>query len=315
MGLRLGRLRMCLFVVGIFWTVSQSAAAEAPYVIVLGIAQDGGVPQAGSKDLAAWRDKTLKRHVVCLAIVNPADSARWLIECTPDFGEQLHMLDTVAPVAARPGISGVFLTHAHIGHYTGLIHLGHEAMGARAVPVFAMPRMREFLESNGPWSQLARYGNMELRPLRDNRRVSLGPQLSVIPILVPHRQEFSEVVAYRIDGPNRSVLFVPDIDSWTDWDQQGTRVEEVIGDVDVAYVDGTFFADGEIPGRDMSTFPHPFIVHSMERFASLPRTERGKVRFIHLNHTNPALIPGSKARVMIERNGYRMAEELERVDL
>ena len=145
--------------------------------------------------------------------------------------------------------------------------------------------------------------------------MQLNERLTVTPFLVPHRQEYSEVVGYRIDGPQRAVLYIPDIDKWEDWDSQGVRIEEVIAGVDVAYLDGTFYDINDIPLRDMSEFPHPFIVLTMDRFATLPAAERAKVRFIHLNHTNPALVDTSEARLEIERRGFRVARERERIDL
>lgn len=295
-------------------TISQKTVAQ-PYLTVLGIAQDGGVPQAGTKQHPGWENKKFKRHVVSLALVDPLSSERWMFEATPDFREQLHNLDKIAPVNETPGLRGIFLTHAHIGHYTGLMFLGHESIGARGVPVFAMPKMFEYLSTNGPWSQLVRYNNIALKKLEHGRPVKLNARLNVIPFLVPHRQEYSEVVGYRIEGPNRSVLFIPDIDSWQEWDDWGARIEEMIAEVDAAYLDGSFFANGEIPGRDMSGFPHPLITHSMERFASLPLKGRQKVRFIHLNYTNPALTAGSKARLEIEKNGFQVADEGERIEL
>ncbi|MDX1546241.1 MAG: MBL fold metallo-hydrolase [Rhodothermales bacterium] len=292
-----------------------AAAQTPPYLLVLGVAQDGGVPQAGRHADPAWADPARQRLTVSLGLVDPATGGRWLFEATPDFRRQLHRLDAAAPRTAGPVLDGVFLTHAHMGHYTGLMFLGHEAMGARGVPVYAMPRMAEYLRTNGPWSQLVRYENIALRDLEDGVPVRLTDRLTVTPLRVPHRQEYSEVVGFRIAGPRRAVLFLPDIDSWEDWDAAGTRIEDVLATVDAAYLDGTFFADGEIPGRDMSGFPHPFIAHSLERFAALPPAERAKIRFIHLNHTNPALHPGSDARRRIEAAGFRVAAELERIDL
>ena len=286
-----------------------------PYVIVLGIAQDGGVPQAGIKQHPGWADPGARRLAVSLALVDPESSQRWLFEATPDLRDQLHRLDMAFPVEATPGLGGIFLTHAHMGHYTGLMYLGHESMGAQGVPVYAMPKMKEYLDSNGPWDQLVRYGNIELRPLADGTPVHLNERLTVTPFLVPHRQEYTEVVGFRVEGPRRSLLFIPDIDSWKEFDDAGTRIEDLIAGVDVAYLDATFYANGEIPGRDMSGFPHPFITHSMERFSGLSAEERAKIRFIHLNHTNPALHAESEARRTIEDNGFRVAEELERVEL
>lgn len=294
----------------------------SPRVVVLGIAQDGGVPQAGSLADQRWGEANGQRMVACLGLLDPRTESVWMFDATPDFRRQLYDLHAEAEgprwrwragnhlgePKPRP-LDGVFLTHAHIGHYTGLMFMGHESMGTDGVPVYAMPRMREFLERNGPWDQLVRYENIELRTLAAGEPVVLGEELSVTPFLVPHRQEYSEVVGYRIDGPSRSVLFIPDIDSWEEWDAMGTRIEDMLARVDIAYLDGTFFADGEIPGRDMSGFPHPFITHSMARFAALPAEERAKVRFIHLNHTNPAMHGHGSARRVIERAGMRVADE------
>lgn len=311
----------------VLWVAAWGAFGsepEQPYLLVLGVAQDGGYPQAGTKSSPAWDDPSLRRLVVSLGLVDPARDRRYLFEATPDFKEQLHRLDVAAPVTApdrgRPGLDGIFLTHGHMGHYTGLIHLGREALGASGVPVYAMPRMATFLRQNGPWELLVRLGNIEIRDLEAERTVRLGEDLAVTPILVPHRDEYTETVGFRIVGPNRSVFFLPDIDkweTWDDWEQEGgaRRIEEVIASVDVAYLDGTFFADGEIPGRAMSEIPHPFIRESLARLADLPAAEKAKVRFIHLNRTNPAIVPGSDALREIEAAGFRVAVEGERVEL
>lgn len=297
-------------------TQPDTARVEtAPYLVVLGTAQDGGVPQAGTKEHPGWADPAFRRLVTSLALIDPLSHQRWIFDATPDFREQLHQLDEIAPAQGKPGLAGILLTHAHMGHYPGLMHLGHESMGAAGVPVFAMPRMRDYLRDNGPWSQLVRYENIVLKPLEDGVAVQLNERLSVTPHLVPHRQEYSEVIGFRIEGPNRSALFIPDIDSWEEWDEMGTRIEDVIVAVDVAYLDGTFFADGEIEGRDMSGFPHPFITHSMDRFDGLAPEEKAKIRFIHLNHTNPALWPESEAHKSVLERGFRLAEEGERVGL
>lgn len=286
-----------------------------PYVVVLGITQDAGYPQAGTKQSEAWDDPSKRRYVSCLGIVDPETSQRWMIDATPDFKEQLHFLDEIAPVPEVPGLDGIFLTHGHIGHYTGLMHLGREAIGAKNVPVYAMPKMAEFLNSNGPWDLLVRLKNIEIRQLSDSVSVQLNEQVSITPFLVPHRAEYTETVGYRIDGPNKSVLYLPDIDKWEDWEKWGTRIEDVISEVDVAYLDGTFYKDGEIPGRSMYDIPHPFIEESMKRFNSLPVSEKKKIRFIHFNRTNPALIDGSDAQREIENSGFRVAKEMEIVKL
>ncbi|MHC4413933.1 MAG: MBL fold metallo-hydrolase [Planctomycetota bacterium] len=294
---------------------ATAAGARDPYVVVLGIAQDGGAPQAGCRraccaDRGGGEPK--HRYVSCLGVVDPATSQRWIIDATPDFKEQLRMLDELGPGSGPPGPSGILLTHAHIGHYTGLVHLGREAMGAEGVPVYVMPRMGTFLESNGPWDQLVELGNITLHPMRGGVPVRLNARITVTPLPVPHRDEYSETVGFRIDGPSRSALFIPDIDKWERWDR---RVEDLIAEVGVAYLDGTFYTADEVPNRDLSEIPHPLVTESMERFGRLPAPQRARVRFIHLNHTNPALRPAGAARQAIEAAGFGVAEEGERFGL
>ncbi|MGB4737033.1 MAG: MBL fold metallo-hydrolase [Fuerstiella sp.] len=292
-----------------------------PYTLVLGIAQDAGFPQAGCQKECcreAWGQPQLRRFATSLAIVDPVSQERWLLDCTPDFRDQLRLLDEIVASravkegsalssvnnASRSAVAGIFLTHAHIGHYAGLIHLGREVMGTDAIPVYGMPRMNAFLTDNGPWSQLVTLKNIALNPLTADVAVRLNDRLSVTPFLVPHRDEFSETVGFRIQGPNRSVVFIPDIDKWEKWDR---RIEDLIADSDIAYLDGTFFGNGEIPGRDMSLIPHPFIEESLQRFGKLAADVRGRVRFIHLNHTNPALHNDSAACRLIISSGCNVA--------
>ena len=196
----------------------------APYLYVLGTTQDAGHPQAGCYQphcLAAWKDPALREPVTALGLIDPRSKRKYLFEATPDFPRQLFEMEKEAP-SEQYRFKGIFLTHAHIGHYTGLMHLGHEAMGASRVPVFAMPRMYDFLESNGPWSQLVAYENIKLIALKNRSAVTLG-DLRVTPIEVPHRDEYSETVGFQIDGPNKSAIFIPDINNWDSWESGPRR--------------------------------------------------------------------------------------------
>ncbi|NQV73382.1 pyrroloquinoline quinone biosynthesis protein PqqB [bacterium] len=296
-------------------SIQQGALASTAYLMVLGIGQDGGAPQAGSHLDPRWTDRDNAHDATSLGLVNPATGQRWMFEATPDFREQWYALDTQAGLREKRVPDGIFLTHAHIGHYTGLMFLGHESVGAQGVPVFTFPKMATFLSENGPWSQLVKYGNILLSPLREDEAVPLADNLSVTPFLVPHRQEFSEVAGYIINGPNKRVGFIPDIDSWEEWDSTGMGLDAFLNAVDLAYLDATFYADGEIAGRDMSGFPHPFLTHTMSRLSESSAQTKAKVVFIHLNHTNPALYPNSPEVQAIQNAGFRVATPGEIVDI
>ena len=293
---------------------SAPAVADGVFIQVLGVAQDAGHPQANCYQphcMRAWDDPALRRMATSIAVVDQRVRRKYLFEATPDMRAQLYDLHRSAPDGDYE-LAGVFLTHAHIGHYTGLMHFGHEAAGARGIPVYAMPRMHEFLASNGPWDQLVKFDNIELRRLAHAAPVRLGDRLVVTPFRVPHRDEYSETVGYRIDGPEKSAVFIPDIDKWALWD---TDIREVVRSVDYALLDATFFRDGELPGRDMSKVRHPFVSESMALFESFSDEDKARVIFIHMNHTNPLLRDGSPEQAEVERRGFRFARAGLRLDL
>jgi len=279
---------------------------NTPYITVLGVAQDGGFPHINnsSEFTQVAADPSKKELVVSLGLIDPIHKKKFLFEATPDMPEQLAILDNKYLQSTKI-IDGIFLTHAHIGHYTGLMHLGREAMGAKNIPVMAMPKMKTFLETNGPWDQLVHLQNIKILPLGNETPVQVTKELSVTPFLVPHRDEYSETVGYKIVGPDKSALFIPDIDKWSKWERD--LVAEV-EKVDYAFVDATFFADGEIP-RPMSEVPHPFVEETVTAFAKADSTTKSKVIFIHFNHSNPALRLNFKGRTRLEAQGFRFAKQ------
>ena len=290
--------------------------AQRPYLVVLGTAQDAGYQHPGCNGQCCrqFYDGKEEKHLVsCLALVDPVSRQRWLFDCTPDFPAQLHLLDGISPAPGKM-LDGIFLTHAHIGHYAGLMYLGREAMDAKQVPVYGLPDMMAFLRSNGPWGQLVELGNIELAPVETDLAVRVNERITVTAFDVPHRAEYTKAVGYRISTaregePGKNVIFIPDIDKWHKWDRD---IVQVVRDNDLLFIDGTFFRDGEIRGRHISEIPHPFIEESMEALKGLPAEERAKVYFIHLNHTNPALIHGSDAQGEITAMGFHVATEGDR---
>ncbi len=261
--------------------------------VVLGIAQDGGMPHVGCDRgpcAAARRGERPAEKVACLGLT---DGERgWLVDATPDLPAQLHALGAAAP-------SGILLTHAHMGHVAGLQFLGREALGARGIPVHGTARMRSLLEGNEPWRRLVVEGRIVLA---DNAALDLGG-LRVEAIPVPHRDELSDTVAYLVSGPRGRILWLPDIDGWDRWDRD---LRAVVGSVDAAFLDATFLSDDEI-GRGQAEVPHPRAAETMDRLEGLA----DRVRLVHLNHTNPLLVDPSPAL----SRGFRVAREGEGVEL
>lgn len=279
------------------------------FLVVLGIAQDAGYPQAGCTKAcctAYIEGKEKKKHVTCLALVDRQTDQYFLFEATPDITEQLQQLQFYLDNSPKYLPDQVLVTHAHIGHYTGLMQFGREVMGAKDIPVRAMPRMTAFLQANGPWSQLVSLHNIQLKPLQTDSTINLSSSIRVTPVRVPHRDEYSETVGFIIQSQHKKVLFIPDIDKWEKWDRD---IAEQIRQVDLALIDGTFYNGQELPGRNIREVPHPFVIESMEKFSSLSSADKAKIIFIHFNHTNPLLKKQSAEKDKVKAAGFGVAEE------
>jgi len=253
-------------------------------VIVLGTVQDAGSPHIGCKKECCselFLNPDESRKVVALAVIDTENDKTFLFEATPDMPSQLKLLKNYAK-------------------------------GAKKVPVYAMPKMKTFLEENGPWNQLVKLKNIAITELGNSKQVKLTNNLAVIPFLVPHRDEYSETVGYKILGPNKSLLFIPDIDKWSKWEKD---IIKEVKNVDYAFLDATFFDEAEVNNRDISEIPHPFIIESMELFKGLPESDKAKIHFIHFNHTNPALQKNSKKASTILERGFKIAKFGQQVKL
>lgn len=280
-------------------------------LVVLGAGQDAGAPQIGNA-----RDQGPLLTPSSLAVIDRAEGKRYLFDATPALTGQLAMLDAIEPPAAGLGLDAVFLTHAHIGHYMGLAWLGREAAGAQGVPVFAMPRMAAFLRGNGPWSQLVELGNIRLFELTSDDFTVLTDDFGVLPIPVPHRDEYSETVGFLLMTPDKRAIYLPDIDSWDQLAQAGGGdLAALVAGADYLFLDATFWDDNELPGRDMSDIPHPRVTATMDLLQSLPDEERAKVHFIHYNHTNPIRDPDSPQSQEVLRRGFNIARAGDRLCL
>ena len=277
---------------------------ETPFVVVLGIAQDGGYPQAGCNEDCcenAYSDPLKKKNVSCLALVDPKSNKQWIFDATPDLKFQLNLLKKKSGINA---LNGVFLTHAHIGHYTGLVNFGNEVMESNNMPVYSMKKMGNFIRSNAPWNQLVKNKNIDLKILENGSNIELANGLNITPLLVPHRDENSETVGYKIASKNKSLVFIPDIDKWDLWKKS---IVDEVKSVDYAFLDATFFSGDEI-NRSMKEIPHPFVLETIDIFMDEDLGTKNKIHFIHFNHTNPLLNQKTNLRDSILKLGFNFAK-------
>jgi pyrroloquinoline quinone biosynthesis protein B len=187
-----------------------------------------------------------------------------------------------------------------MGHYTGLLHLGQEAMAANHMPVYATASMADFLRQNAPWSALIDQHHLDLRLITPETDIFLSPNLRVRPYAVPHLRDYSDTLAFTIHGTAHSLFFCPDIDRWTQWPYQ---LNDFLNPIDVALLDASFYSPAELPGRDLSQIPHPFVTDTVTYLADT----RCQVYLIHLNHSNPLYQPGPE-RAWVEEQGVQVGQ-------
>jgi pyrroloquinoline quinone biosynthesis protein B len=282
--------------------------------LVLGSVQDAGLPQVGCYSERCERGRELHRegrgrYVASLALVEPGAGRFYLVDATPDLTRQVDLITDPAfreRAADRRPFDGIFLTHAHIGHYTGLAVLGKEGMGIGDTPVYCTEAMAAFLRTNAPWSLMVAESRILPTPLVGDRWHRIDERLEAMLLAVPHRDELADTVAFVFRGPGGTLLYLPDINAWSLWERD---VAEVVAGVDVALLDGSFWSLDELPGRSIEEVPHPLMRGTMDLLQDVVDRREARVVFTHLNNTNPALDDGGPEAREVARRGFELARE------
>ena len=301
-----------IFKIFVFFSFLFSVYGQSEYIYVLGNVQDAGLPHIGCKhEFCKEKFNEFEEYfTTSIAVIDPLNKKYVLFEATPDLPYQLNYLDKkLFKNFFLP--ESIFITHAHIGHYAGLMYFGREALGSRDLKVNVLPKMANFLKTNGPWSQLVEINNIKIQEINFDQKTNHLSNISVIPIKVPHRDEYSETAAYLIIGKNKKALFIPDIDKWEKWDQ---NLIELVKEHDYLLLDATFYDSKEI-NRDISEIPHPLVSETIGLLDNLTAKDKTKVYFIHMNHTNMMLDPKSNLSKYVTSKGFNIARVGLKLDL
>ena len=293
-------------------SIDTSQDTDQIVIKVLGTAQDGGLPQIGCychNCLRAREEPSYARLISSIAIFDLEEVKYYLLDATPDIRIQIEAAQQrlhLEKAGSKNAPHGIVLSHAHIGHYTGLMFFGYEAMSANKLPVFCSQQMRKFLSANGPWNQLINLKNISIQPIEADKKFYLTKKIAVTPFQVPHRREYSDTLGFIISGSRKKLLYISDIQSWEAWKRS---IEEEAAKVDIALLDGTFYNSQELPQRNLSQIGHPFIQDTIDKLKNVVKKGKTKIYFTHLNHSNLALDPDGEARQKIENEGFALASE------
>jgi pyrroloquinoline quinone biosynthesis protein B len=301
-----------IFKIFIFFGFINFVNCQSEYIYILGNVQDAGLPHIGCQHKFC-NDKFNEFEeyfTTSLAVVDPINKKYILFEATPDLPYQLNYLDKkIFKKFLLP--ESIFITHAHIGHYAGLMYFGREALGSKGLKVNVLPKMANFLQTNGPWSQLVEINNIKIQDLNFGVNVSELKNITITPIEVPHRDEYSETAGFIIEGKTKKALFIPDIDKWEKWDKD---LKQLVNEFDYLLLDATFYDSKEI-NRDISEIPHPLVSETINLLDSLSNESKNKVYFIHMNHTNMMLNPKSNLSKYVTIKGFNIARLGLKLDL
>ena len=268
---------------------------------ILGIAQDGGFPQFGCNLNCCQNIPIHTNFISSAAIIDNKLKEYWLIDVTPEFRYQFnlikHKVNSIIP-------KGIFITHAHSGHYTGLIEFGKEVLNSKSIPVHVMPKMLEYLKSDNPWKNLINQENLHLIKMNNAENIIIDRDINITPFLVNHRQEIAETVGFRIIGPNIKIIYLPDIDNWDE-----IALQNMVQKNDYLFIDGTFYNHNELQHRNIENIPHPSIEKTIELLNAMNTKDKNKVHFIHLNHTNNAIKKNSRIYKEIYSKKFKISSE------
>ena len=273
-------------------------------VTLLGIAQDGGRPQAGcNKSCCDSIQRDHWSYPVSLGIVGD-DGKGHLIEASRHLTDQLE-------IWGHNEISDVWLTHAHLGHVDGLGLFGKETMGKIGLNLHLSASMLNLVHNNPFWKSLLDQKVFKPNQFSNGEIIDTESRFAIQAIQIPHRDELSDMHAFLVKGEKKNLLFLPDHDTW----EETLKFHEVDTiraflakySVDIALIDGTFWSSNELSGRFQHEVPHPPVRLTVEMLGER-REDDPQILFIHLNHTNPLYLDGEERKFVIDL-GWQIGEQ------
>ena len=278
-------------------------------VVLLGVAQDGGRPQPGcAKPCCIGLSSNDISYPTSLGVIE-SDQIH-LIDVTRHLANQLQYLGNRIP-------NYVWLTHAHFGHVDGLGLFGRETMNAKGIPLYASKKMQQLITDTPQWRIMVEQGVFVPREMSNNNKVEFG-ELTIEPILVPHRDELSDMHAFVISSSQNKLLYLPDHDTWEEtlsmYNCHDIRqwLKELA--IDIALIDGTFWSEDELQSRNQEKVPHPPIKQTIEMLGYKQQGDP-EIYFIHLNHTNPVYDQWSEQHAQVIEMGWKIGKQGMKINL
>jgi len=272
-------------------------------VTVLGIAQDGGHPQPGC--LRPCCANLTEQHYPVSLGIRSDEGTNILIEATRHLGDQFTLW-------GQTNVDHLLLTHANFGHVDGLGLFGRETLSAQGINLHVSEEMYHLVDQTPQWNLMVQQGVFEIQTFAVGTSLYNKDEVIIEPVRIPHRDELSDMHAFIIRGPNKSLLFLPDHDSWDETlavhNCSTLRQWLSAMRIDVALIDGTFWSEDELGGRDQSKVPHPPVVQTLKMLGEKQQGDP-EIFFTHLNHTNPLYDQESEQMKQVTQLGWGVVHQ------
>ncbi|MGN6487981.1 MAG: pyrroloquinoline quinone biosynthesis protein PqqB [Devosia sp.] len=288
-------------------------------IVVLGTAAGGGVPQwnCGCDNCRAARNGQPEMRMTQASIAVSADREHWfLVNASPDLRQQLADTPALHPRALRHSpIAGVILSNGEVDAIAGLLSLRE----GTAFGLYAHRRVLDLLAENSIFNVL----KPGLVP-----RHAIAPGAAFQPTLPDGTPSGLEILPFA--APGKAALFVEDSTTNAEGDTLGfvvrdtadgesfvflaacaaltPDVETYLRGAKLVFFDGTLFTDDEMIRAGLSPKTGQRMGHMAmaDSIAALAPLGIERKLFLHINNSNPALMPGSPERQAAEQSGWQI---------
>jgi pyrroloquinoline quinone biosynthesis protein B len=298
-------------------------------VVVLGAAAGGGVPQwnCGCALCRASRNENPDLQSTQASIAISADGNHWfLINASPDLRQQLIATPQLHPRAGKlrhSPIAGVILTNGEIDAIAGLLSMRE----GWPFTIYAHPRVLAILKANSIFNVLSE---------KNVRRQPIELEKAFEPTLPDGTPSGIEITPFTAPGKSAWYLEGSSHPAGDDGagDTLGLRIAEKrtgryfyflaacagvtddlkarLAGAPMIFFDGTVWRDDELivaglgnkTGQGMG---HIAMSGDHGAIAALAGLDIQRKIFLHINNSNPVLLPDSAERKAAERAGWQVA--------
>ncbi|CAN5290354.1 pyrroloquinoline quinone biosynthesis protein PqqB [soil metagenome] len=300
-------------------------------VVVLGAAAGGGVPQwnCNCKVCRTARDERPELRATQASIAVSANGEHWfLINASPDLRQQVIVTPQLHPKAGHlrhSPIAGVILTNGEVDAVAGLLSLRE----GWPFTIYAHKRVLSILKSNSIFNVLdeKRVGRepVEFGVTFEPKLQDGSPSgLEILPFAAPGKR------AWYLEGETRAD------DSEDPGDTLGLRIADKrtgehlyflaacaaltpdlkkrLQGAPLIFFDGTLWRDDELIAAGLGAKTGQRMGHmamSGENGAMAALADLGIARkvFLHINNSNPVLLPDSAERKAAEQAGWQIPSD------